>query len=113
MIMDGGMCAQVCMYEYLWICIHLGRSTYKYLCMFVHIYVCMYIRVYIHVGRTYKYCMHVCMYVCKYVLYVCACVYQSDLVIIFIFAVEFVTFRHNGRTDELLLLLSDGVPRPV
>ena len=72
--------------------------------LYVRAYIYMYVRMYIHVGRTtYKY---LCMYVCM-------CVYQSDLVIIYIFAVEFVTFRHNGRTDELLLLLSDGVPRPV
>jgi hypothetical protein len=43
----------ICMYTYLYVCIHI--------CMYVYIYVCIYIL------------MYLCMYVCIYT-YVCVCV---------------------------------------
>ena len=46
----------VCMYEYVCVCIYLFMYVYVY--MYVCMHVCMYVCIYV--------CMYVCMYICIY-----------------------------------------------
>ena len=53
-------CEYVCMYTYMYVCIHMYVRTY--VCIEIRMYVCIYIYVCMYV-RTYV-CIYVDMYVC-------------------------------------------------